>query len=201
MGWGGGAGRGRTAWAAVAAAADAELRAVDPEGEERAGSPRAWASLGFAGLAAPQRLRWPVWRRAPRGSRATPRPVPQPSAPLVPLHPRWRWSAALTRRLVESEGPSEPAGVRPRLASPWERLTAVWLAPTCFFPAAVLVPYGFGFGFPGWILKDPYSLFSLGFFLILGTLNCCRSRIRVVSLSQLLKCLRCQDCYYLLRLS
>lgn len=86
---------------------------------------------------------------------------------------------------MESEGPSEPAGVRPRLASPWERLTAVWLAPTCFFPAAVLVPYGFGLGFglsfgfgfglsfPGWILKDPYSLFSLGFFVILGTLNCC----------------------------
>lgn len=141
-----------------------------------------WASLGSQPRSA---CGWPVWRRAPHGSPATPRPVPQPSAPLVPPHPRWRWSAALTRKLVESEGPSEPAGVRPRLASPWERLTAVWLAPTCFFPAAVLVPYGFGLGFglsfgfgfglsfPGWILKDPYSLFSLGFFVILGTLNCC----------------------------
>lgn len=64
---------------------------MDPEGEERAGSPRAWASLGFAGLAAPQRLRVAgVAESAPRfpgdaEARSAAVGAPRPSAPALAL--------------------------------------------------------------------------------------------------------------------
>lgn len=112
----------------MAAAADAERSAVDPEGEERPGSPRTWASLGSQpgtawGLAgaAGSTAGFPAVR--------APRPSPTEAA-------LQRAGAGATRRSPcgEARGGQRGPASRPACAFGWparERLTALWPFWTC----------------------------------------------------------------------